>query len=674
MMTAVFSPFFSGFLGFFSLSGITTRAEPFAPPVETQATTAAEAIAVWTFPDGGTATGVVVGGVVAYHHSGVAQVGFSLDGGPTTYVTQEKANPLNGGEFEFIFPINTTVFPNDSLHVLSATVYPVDPLGIVRALPDRRFYVDNGSTNGVWYVDSTGGSNVTGTGSSSNPFATIDAALESARSGDKVRVRSGTYELSAEKDLGFTQYVTVEPDSGASVKIDSVTGGAIGTSFLRFVGIDFDWKNAPPTGPDGEIDGWMIASYAADHLWFRNCIFRGPLNRYNNYLQALRTWGSFEHLVVERCAFFGVDRALGVQSETIARGNRFAGLSSDILNFTGERILFTGNEVWNVTAPKLYIKSVRRGPYDVSTNRSLTLHNWDEGSATYTTTTVADVGSKALFRSQASTPEIVASLMADPAFDALFTAEDSWGYLKITVDRTNTKQHLYVSGPANVAFGFTQVSTTTEAQGSGQHADLLQSWTATKDVVARNNDVHDCGSQFLLMDNDVANFALVNNLLEADGGPWAITLTARKHDNVLIEFNTVYDSPNSLINVTGSVLQTNLVVRNNIFGDRAGNTDDSRPGRVFNDNIYDYHNGGIVWNLLGGSLNVNSLKLVPSPLLLFWQGVTFSPLGNEYSGDFHLRLGHPAINSGDASSRILYDLEWKPRDTRPDVGCYEFGL
>jgi hypothetical protein len=670
IMAGFLPPFFAGILPVFSLVP-TSLAVPLHPRSQTQTATPCEAIAVWSFPDSGTASGVVVGGVVAYHRSGIASVGFSLDGGPTMYVTQEQANPLNGGEYEFIFTINTTSFPDDSLHVVSATVYPRDPQGIVRQLPDRPFYVDN-SPDAVWFVDGTLGSNVTGTGSSSNPFATISAALQAAKGGDRIKVRSGTYELSAEKDLGFTQYVTIEPATGARVKIDSLSDGAIGTSFLRFIGIDFDWRNTPPTGPDGEVDGWMIAAYASNHLWFRNCIFRGPVNRYNNYLQALRTWGSFQHLVVENCAFWGVDRALGVQNETIARGNRFTALSSDILNFTGERILFTGNEVWNVSAPKLYIQSVKAGPYDVSVNRSLTLYNWDEANATYTTTTVADVGSQALLRSRASTAEIVASLMSDDAFDDLFTAEESGGYLKITVDRTNTKQHLYVSGPANLAFGFKQVSVATEAQGSGQHADLLQSWTITKDVVARNNEVHDCASQFLLMDNDVTNFALVNNLLEANGGPWAITLTARKHDNVLIEFNTVYDSPNSLINVTGSVLQTNLVVRNNIFGDRAGNTDDTRAGRIWSDNIYDYSGGGITWSLLGGSLNANMLKLVPSPLLLLWRGVTFSPLGNEYSGDYHLRLGHPAINAGNVSSGILYDLDWKRRDIRPDVGCYEF--
>ena len=45
----------------------------------------------------------------------------------------------------------------------------------------------------VWYVDSTNGSNITGTGSSFNAFANIGPAIRFAANGDSINVAAGTY-------------------------------------------------------------------------------------------------------------------------------------------------------------------------------------------------------------------------------------------------------------------------------------------------------------------------------------------------------------------------------------------------------------------------------------------------------------------------------------------------
>ncbi len=41
-------------------------------------------------------------------------------------------------------------------------------------------------------------------------------------------------------------------------------------------------------------------------------------------------------------------------------------------------------------------------------------------------------------------------------------------------------------------------------------------------------------------------------------------------------------------------------------------------------------------------------------------------------GDYHLRAGSPAIDAGTAEGAPWVDLDHRPRDTRPDIGAYEF--
>ncbi len=43
------------------------------------------------------------------------------------------------------------------------------------------------------------------------------------------------------------------------------------------------------------------------------------------------------------------------------------------------------------------------------------------------------------------------------------------------------------------------------------------------------------------------------------------------------------------------------------------------------------------------------------------------------TGNYHLKSGSPAINRGTATGAPKDDLDQKKRDSKPDIGAYEFG-
>jgi len=90
------------------------------------------------------------------------------------------------------------------------------------------------------------------------------------------------------------------------------------------------------------------------------------------------------------------------------------------------------------------------GPYDVSSNKALTLNfSFDSGN-TWTALTISDVGVTAASTSSATAGEVVEALNADPTFQALFTASvatdrNNLSYVVIKALRSREKFKSYVS-------------------------------------------------------------------------------------------------------------------------------------------------------------------------------------------------------------------------------------
>jgi hypothetical protein len=107
------------------------------------------------------------------------------------------------------------------------------------------------ATAATWYVDDT--CTAPGTGTSSDPYCTIQDGIDRAGPGDTVRVRDGVYTGSRNRDLGWsTANLTVKSENGAgtcTIDCQHVEGGDPRTGFY------FD-ANKP--GPNARIDGFTI--------------------------------------------------------------------------------------------------------------------------------------------------------------------------------------------------------------------------------------------------------------------------------------------------------------------------------------------------------------------------------------------------------------------------------
>ena len=119
----------------------------------------------------------------------------------------------------------------------------------------------------------------------------------------------------------------------------------------------------------------------------------------------------------------------------------------------------------------------------------------------------------------------------------------------------------------------------------------------------------------------------------------------------------------------GGVVTTynmNAIFRNNIFWGENGTVEDEvivsrRGGNPFN-LVFD-HNIYKVTNEIAESLLIGNIKN-EDPL--------FDSIDvNKSYYDFHIGLKpSPAINQG-VQAGVPFDLDGKPRDSEPDLGCYE---
>jgi len=174
----------------------------------------------------------------------------------------------------------------------------------------------------------------------------------------------------------------------------------------------------------------------------------------------------------------------------------------------------------------------------------------------------------------------------------------------------------------------------------------------------------------------VDGFAFINNMVDMKGKPGWLTAFGRPglsigeaFDNVLILHNTFWDGGPSMINNSFNV--SDFVVKNNLFGPNTTGGDLNEFGFSMDYNLYDL-NRPLSYGRGPNSLLTNPSRAIPTltPLFLNVMIQSFST-GLDYYGNFRLSPISPAIDQGTTESGIKYDLDWKLRDSRPDMGAYE---
>jgi hypothetical protein len=638
----------------------------------------ASPVALWAFPYGRDVSNTVHLGVVAYQQNGVTQVVFQVGGGALVTVTNETLNPETG-EMEFVLTLNTTGY-TDGSNKVSATAWGG---GRSNALPVRPIWVANSTTNKIYYVATNGSDVATNTsGSSSSPFASISNAVAKASSGDEIRVRNGDYVLNLDmKDRNFTRYVLIRADDGATPRIIPPSY-ALRSGFLRFKGLLFDWRGVATNRPDNGVDGNIIVGWGKPYVWFEDCSFQGPPGKYNSYLIAIKLYSDARDITVERCEFHDLNVALPMPFGSIARNNYIHDITSDAFDFNSDTLI-TGNRIHGILAPKLFMETTNAGPFNIA-GLGLSFLYCELNNGIYTNFSFPDLGALVTNPVQATALDLAQGFMADGAFSNKLSASASNGYLRVTARRSNYLQHLYVTNTANQVLGFKYDSVANQAEGSGQHADVFQTWGVAPDyaqsnVVIRNNQAYEVDSQGLLPQVDLSNLVFVNNLLNMFGDSWVMYFeSSYKYRNIMMVHNTLWGRGNSLI-----LAMTNdpvdFLIANNIFGARAAIGDKVRPGLTMDYNLYDYYSPGGGETNAAHSLWTNPAKLDPTATPLFLSVTSFfdSAVSSFTSyaapdGDFSLRTNSPARDAGSHAFGIRYDVNWNLRGTAADMGCYEY--
>lgn len=631
-------------------------------------------VALWAFPYGRDVSGTVRLGVVAYQQSGVTQVVFQVSGGSPVAVTKETLNPETG-EMEFVLVLDTTAYADGS-RTVSATAWGG---GLSTVLPDRPVWVANSTPKTVYYV-ATNGSDLA-SGSSGSPFASISNAVVKASSGDEIRVRDGEYVLNISANRKFNRYVLIRADDGAAPRIIPPSN-ALRSGFLRFKGLNFDWRNVETNAPDGGVTGNIIVGWGEPYVRFEDCSFQGPAGRYNSYLIAIKLYSGARDITVERCEFHDLNVAIPMPPGSIARGNHIYSITSDAFDFNSDTLI-TGNRVHGIKAPKLFIETTNAEPFSVS-GLGLTFCYSELNNGVYTNFIFSDLGALVTNPVQATAQDLARAFMDDASFLNKLAASGSNGFLRVTARRSNYTQRLYVTGSANQVLGFKYDSTNNQAIGSGQHADVFQTWGVAPDyaqsnVVIRNNQAYEVDSQGLLPQVDLSNLAFVNNLLNMFGDSWVMYFeSSYKYRNIMLLNNTLWGRGNSLI-----LAMTNdpedFLVANNIFGPRGASGDKIRPGLTMDYNLYDYYVPGGGETNAAHSLWTNPAKLDPTQTPLFVNVTSFYDSAvssfTTYAapgGDFSIGTNSPARDAGSFAFGIRYDIGWNLRGTSPDMGCYEY--
>lgn len=637
---------------------------------------ASQAIALWAFPDKASVTGTTYIGVVAYHASGIESISFTIDGLNTYPIYEETINPLTQ-EYEFVLELNTTVLSNAN-HTIVAVAYPNQ--GEARTLPNLEIIVENGIMHNTWFVDAING-NDENSGTAELPFATILKALNSATGGDMVKLKTGEYNFPGNWNTAFDKFVTIEPADNASPVITSTS--QLFKGYIKIKDITFDFSNA------AQIIN-IAYSYSAPHLWYDNCTFIGRGQEdFNNNQVAFRIYGNSGHLTVENCTISGTYRAFvaGGIGRNILRNNQIQYLASDIFN-PGSETLITGNKVTDTKAPELFIESTINEPYNVSSNSDFSVHLCATTNTClpedYAVYTFANLGSHAANPNSASAQEIVNALNSDAAFYVYCRAEERNGKIRIYSRITNYVQQMWVSGSANNVLGYLENSYENQAEGAGAHSDVFQYWGTAgvldtlKNLIFRNNKCFNNSSQGIFPGEDIhsENLAFINNLVDVSGKDgWNVNFegsadVGEGFNNVLFEYNTIWDRGTALLIDNNNLTSTNMTFRNNLFGRRymgSGDCINNSTSEMDYNCYYWYH-----WQAPPANSNSLVIQVSINDSIDIFLNVVYDAETQDDHGDFHLSETSPCRDAGTNSSGIGYDIDWNPRDENPDIGAYEY--
>ncbi len=631
----------------------------------------APAIALWSLPEHAELPiEAPTVGIVAHHVNGIEKVEFLHEDKVFAESAAESLHTATG-EWEFVGSLAALSPAAGSTFQLTARVHPPAGRGMTTMLPPRTFHIADAAARRKWHVDAERGHDESGAGSADQPFRTVGRALRAAKGGDHVLLASGAHELELDRTHAFDRFVTIRPAPDAKPRI--VRSGNPRCGMLKFEDLWFDWR--------GNNSHAIFGAYSAPHYWFKNCRFSGEEGRFDNYTRALKFWSKTTHVTVEGCVFEFLDVAIAAPSDAILRGNIIRRMTSDAFNYNG-RTLITGNTITGLRAPHTFIISTAVEPYDFRAGGRFVVTHRETSTDRVHEADLSTLPNPSAARA-AEVAEALNRVFAAGKVSGEFglIAEAVEGRVKITSQRTNYRQTIFVEGPANGALRFAAEGREKAVQGSGQHADVFQSWGGPKgDIIIRNNRAYDnSAQQWLAQDEELFNVAFFNNLLDAYGETYWAVMFGTRMNNVLIEFNTIWNATQSIIlrrEMMEAGRHRNFIIRNNILGIGTGVGGLDLPGPVWADfNLHDYYMNPPA-NLGPHSLWTNPQKRHPTESRLFATVQTRRlPDGRwdfyEPNGDFTPAPDSPAVDAADPSSRLRYDIQWRPRDERPDIGAFE---
>lgn len=218
----------------------------------------AEAIARWDVVPYQTIAGNFAVGILAFHMNGIDRVEISIEGGPWAAIDTMLTNPRTGVR-EYVAEIrgDDAMLAADEEIELRAIAYPAGS-GTPRLLTPLFLYVNNqGSLTGPRLFVASSGNDSTGDGTESNPFATIQKALNTCNSNlpiyeaaTIVLTEAGRYDIdSPAQRVANDRWITIEPDPALERDQVVIAAGSTGdlirpkTRRLRFHGISLDFSD-----------------------------------------------------------------------------------------------------------------------------------------------------------------------------------------------------------------------------------------------------------------------------------------------------------------------------------------------------------------------------------------------------------------------------------------------
>lgn len=646
-----------------------------------------EAIAVWAYPDGVSVpyrdeSNQIISsssaqiGVVAYHANAIERVEFAVRG--TLHrqtVRQESINPETG-EYEYVFVLDPARLGSDGPYEVVATAFPKS--GNSHRLPALIVQKDTAAHN-AWHLDPVAGSDSSGDGTLEKPFATLTKGFAAAQAGDLIVAASGNYAWPVDKKYRYTKYVTLRAAADNHPVVLMSHGEHINWEFVKIQGFQFRVTQALQGG---------LQAFEGHHLWFQDCSFEGVpgshiyFERPNS--RALWTLGPVHHVVAERVITkqFAAGLSLVGAGHSIVRQSHAEQLNDTPVMVQKGEVLVTSN---TMTAVGLNYRNLAwsvsknaAAQFDFGAGAELILMFSKDKGETYSES------ARVTLSGTLSAQQVVELLNSDSNFAADFSArlsEDPYplaGHVLI-LDKTNSEYHwFYLAGAAASILQFSDntpdlndLSAVQPAKNGATHFDYIANTSGDfANVVYRNNKGFNSQTlglkfgQISKTDPDTKkNIAVINNIL--------VTISAHvmfsesnyqgqtTFDNFLIEHNLLWNTGggvNSVTNFPTNIRGLNWTIRNNIIGRY---------------HAYDYSSAPYGWghqdyNLQYQGTAVGAHGLVGDPL--FVGGLP----GEEQSLEgFRLEASSPAVDQADPNSSIKYDIDFRLRDAKPDIGPYE---